>query len=115
MLGEHTEYKRLKILKNKIIALKRIIGRNFDDKEVQEDISKFSYKVQNNNNRPQIEVISNGIKTYAPEEILAKVLAKLKQSEESFLQQKKKYLSLFLLILQKGKKQTTKMLEKSQD
>ena len=70
-----------------IYAIKRIIGRNFNDKEVQEDLKKFSYKVVDNNNRPQIEVNSNGIKKYSPEEISAKVLAKLKQSAESFLQQ----------------------------
>ncbi len=47
-VGEQTEYKRLKDPKNKIYAIKRIIGRNFNDKEVQEDINKFSYIVKNN-------------------------------------------------------------------
>ena len=88
-VGEQAEYKRLKDPKNKIYAVKRIIGRNFNDKEVQEDINKFSYTVKSTlNNRPEIEVNSNGIKTYSPEEISAKILAKLKQSAESFLQQK---------------------------
>ena len=68
-------------------AVKRIIGRNFDDKEVQEDINTFSYKVINDNNRPQIEINSNGIKKYSPEEISAKVLSKLKQTAETFLGQ----------------------------
>ena len=86
-VGEQTEYKRLKDPKNKIYAVKRIIGRNFNDKEVQEDINKFSYIVRNYNGRPQIEVNSNGLKKYFPEEITAKILAKLKQSAESFLQQ----------------------------
>ncbi len=86
-VGEQTEYKRLKNPKNKIYAVKRIIGRNFDDKEVQEDINKFSYTVRNDKGRPQIVVDSNGIKKYSPEEISAKVLAKLKKSAESFLQQ----------------------------
>ena len=86
-VGEQTEYKRLKDPKNKIYAVKRIIGRNFNDKEVQEDINKFSYIVRNYNGRPQIEVNTNGLKKYFPEEITAKILAKLKQSAESFLQQ----------------------------
>ena len=86
-VGEQTEYKRLKNQKNKIYSIKRIIGRDFDDKEVQQDIKNFSYKVTNNKGRPQIEVDSNGIKKYSPEEISAKVLFKLKQSAESFLQQ----------------------------
>ena len=87
-VGEQTEYKRLKNPKNKIYAVKRIIGRNFGDKEVQEDINKFSYTVQNDKGRPQIQVDSNGIKKFYPEEISAKILSKLKQSAESFLQQK---------------------------
>ena len=56
-VGEQTEYKRIKNPKNIIYAVKRIIGRDFDDKEVQEDINNFSYKViRDLNGRPQIEV-----------------------------------------------------------
>jgi molecular chaperone DnaK (HSP70) len=87
-VGEQTEYKRLKDPKNKIYAVKRIIGRNFDDEEVQEDIRSFSYKIVSDYlGRPVIEVNSNGIKRYSPEQIAAKILAKLKQSAESFLGQ----------------------------
>ena len=87
-VGEQTEYKRLKDPKNKIYAVKRIIGRNFDDEEVQEDIRAFSYKIVCDHlGRPVIEVNSNGIKRYSPEQIVAKILAKLKQSAESFLGQ----------------------------
>ena len=70
--GEQSEYKRLKDPKNKIYAVKRIIGRNFDDKEVQNDINKFSYIVENDNGRPKIVVNSNGIKKFSPEEISRK-------------------------------------------
>ena len=109
-VGEQTEYKRLKDPRNKIYAVKRIIGRNFDDREVQEDISKFSYIVKNDGfNRPKIEVNSNGIKTYSPEEISAKVLAKLKQSAESFLQQKiKKVVITVPAYFTERQKQATK-------
>jgi len=108
-VGEQTEYKRLKDPKNKIYAVKRIIGRNYDDKEVQEDISKFSYIVKNDSNRPKIEVNSNGIKRYSPEEISAKVLAKLKQSAESFLQQKiKKVVITVPAYFTERQKQATK-------
>ena len=86
-VGEQTEYQRLKDPRNKIYAVKRIIGRNFNDKEVQEDIKKFTYNVQNDNNRPQIIVDSNTIKKYSPEEISAKILNKLKRSAEEFLGQ----------------------------
>ena len=87
-VGEQNEYKILKDPKNKIYAVKRIIGRNYDDKEVQEDLKHFSYKVISNLlGNPVIEVNSNGIKRYSPEQISAKILAKLKQSAESFLGQ----------------------------
>ena len=84
-VGEQTEYQRLKDPRNKIYAVKRIIGRNFNDKEVQEDINKFTYNIIDDNNRPQIVVDSNGIKEYSPEQISAKVLSKLKKSAEEFL------------------------------
>ena len=108
-VGEQTEYKRLKDPKNKIYAVKRIIGRDFDHKEVQEDIKKFSYKVTNNNGRPQIEVNSNGIKKYSPEEISAKILAKLKRSAEAFLQKEiKKVVITVPAYFTERQKQATK-------
>ena len=55
-VGEQTEYKRLKDPKNKIYAIKRIIGRNFNDKKVQNDINNFTYIVKNNKGRPQMEL-----------------------------------------------------------
>ena len=108
-VGEQTEYKRLKDPKNKIYAVKRIIGRDFDHKEVQEDINNFSYRVINNEGRPQIEVNSNGIKTYSPEEISAKVLVKLKKSAEAFLQREiKKVVITVPAYFTERQKQATK-------
>ena len=86
LVGEQTEYKILEDPSNKIYAIKRIIGRDFADKEVQEDISNFAYIIKNDNGRPQIEVNSKGIKAFSPEEISAKILAKLIKSAEKFLQ-----------------------------
>ena len=69
------------------MPLKELL-ENYDDKEVQEDLKHFSYKVINDPlGRPVIEVNSNGIKKYSPEQISAKILSKLKQSAESFLGQ----------------------------
>lgn len=83
--GEETEYKKLDNLKNKIYAIKRIIGRNFYDRDVQEDINRFSYTVKNNKGNPEVEIISNERRVYSPEQISAKVLAKLKESAEKYL------------------------------
>ena len=87
-VGEQTQYLPFPDPKNKVYAVKRIIGRKFKDKEVQDDISRFSYKVENNKGRPQIVINTNGNEErYSPEEISAKVLEKMKESAESFLQQ----------------------------
>ncbi len=109
-VGEQTEYRRIKDPKNKIYAVKRIIGRNYDDQDVQEDIKNFSYKVISDNiGRPMIEVNSNGIKRYSPEQISAKILAKLKQSAESFLGQKiKKVVITVPAYFTERQKQATK-------
>ena len=86
-VGEETQYILLPDPKKKVYAIKRIIGRKFKDKEVQEDISHFSYKIQNYNGRPQIVIKSNrSIELFSPEEICSKILSKLKQSAENYLQ-----------------------------
>ena len=109
-VGEQTEYKRIKDPKNKIYAVKRIIGRNYNDVEVQEDIKNFSYRIiSDNNGRPLIEVNSNGIKKYSPEQISAKILNKLKESAESFLGQKiKKVVITVPAYFTERQKQATK-------
>ena len=109
-VGEQTEYKRIKDPKNKVYAVKRIIGRNYNDVEVQEDIKNFSYRIiSDNNGRPLIEVNSNGIKKYSPEQISAKILNKLKESAESFLGQKiKKVVITVPAYFTERQKQATK-------
>ena len=93
LVGKQTKYKTLKNPKNIVYAVKRIIGRNFDDEEVQKDIKElFTYKVINVKGMPKIEInYSNGKKDeiYSPQEISAKVLAKLKQSAEVYLDNRK--------------------------
>ena len=86
-VGEQIQYVPFPNPKNKVYAVKRIIGRKFKDKEVQDDINRFSYKVENNKGRPQIVINKNkNEERYSPEEISAKVLAKLKESAEIYLQ-----------------------------
>lgn len=66
---------------NTVSSVKRLIGRKFD--EVKEEIKNFPYKVTaNSNGEPEIEM---GGKKYAPAQISAMVLAKMKKTAEEYL------------------------------
>lgn len=66
-----------------IYAAKRLIGRRFEDKEVQEAIKKSPFKiVKAENGDAAIEI--DGEK-YAPSQISSFVLGKLKEAAESYL------------------------------
>ncbi|KAK3809260.1 MAG: heat shock protein 70 family [Benniella sp.] len=74
---------------NTIFDARRLIGRRFDDKDVQNDIKHFPFKVKNKAGAPVIEVQVKGEpKTFTPEEISAMVLGKMKEIAESYLSKK---------------------------
>lgn len=73
-----------------IFDVKRLIGRKFDDPEVQRDIKFLPYKVVNKEGKPYIQVtIRDGeIKVFSPEEISAMILGKMKETAEAYLGKK---------------------------
>ena len=68
---------------NTLFAVKRLIGRRFDDDVVQRDMSMVSYKIVKADNG-DAWVEANG-KSMAPPEISARVLMKMKKTAEDYL------------------------------
>lgn len=65
---------------------RRLIGRKFDDKDVQRDIKNFPFQVANKDGKPVIKVdVKGSPRTFAPEEISAMVLGKMKEIAEGYL------------------------------
>jgi len=72
--------------KNTIFDVKRLIGREWSDKTVQNDIKLFPFSLLNKNNKPHVKVdTGNGDKVFTPEEVSAAVLSKMKSTAEEYL------------------------------
>ena len=81
----NTAKNQLKEFENLIYNVKRLIGRNFTDKEIQEDIELLTYEVENDGKNKPLLSVKNRKEKYYPEEISAMILKKLKEDAESYL------------------------------
>src|SRR5690349_2906816 len=69
--------------KNTLFAVKRLIGRKFEEKEVQKDIKLMPYRIERaDNGDAWVEVRGKKI---APPQISAEVLRKMKKTAEDYL------------------------------
>ena len=76
---------------NTIYGAKRILGKRFDDKQLQNDTKNFPFKIINKDNKPMIEVnYKNEVKLVSAEEISAAVLSAMKKTAEDYLGQEVK-------------------------
>lgn len=74
---------------NTIFDAKRLIGKSFNDSQLQSDIKHFPYKVINKSNKPVFQVEFRGeTKEFSPEEIGSMVLTKMKEIAEAFIGEK---------------------------
>jgi len=76
--------------KNTVFDAKRLIGRQFSDKEVQSDMKQFPFEVvSGRNGKPEISVEYKGErKQFLPEEVSSMVLLKMKEVAEAYLGEK---------------------------
>lgn len=82
LVGQVARRQQVTNPKNTIYEVKRLIGRRWEDKEVQRDIKLMGYEMVKSGNAVKVKM---GDKEYSPEEVSAMVLGKLKTDAEAFL------------------------------
>lgn len=85
LVGQVANRQRVTNPTNTIFGVKRLIGRNFSDKEVQRDLELMPYKISKAGTGVKVEMSGKG---YSPEEVSAMILSKLKADAEAFLGEK---------------------------
>ncbi len=82
LVGQVAQRQRVTNPKNTIYGVKRLIGRKWDDKEIQKDLDIMPFKITKKNGGVAVEM---GDKDYTPEEVSAMILGKIKADAEAFL------------------------------
>jgi heat shock protein 5 len=66
-----------------VYVIKRLVGRKFEDKEVQRDMKYVPYKIISKSGKPYVSIETTaGQKTLSPEEVSAMILVKMKEVAE---------------------------------
>jgi molecular chaperone DnaK len=82
LIGQVARRQQVTNSKNTIYEVKRLIGRNWNDQEVQRDLKLMGYEIVKSGNGVKVKMAD---KEYSPEEISAMILGKLKADAEAFL------------------------------
>ncbi|HSX36399.1 MAG TPA: molecular chaperone DnaK [Patescibacteria group bacterium] len=82
LVGQVARRQQVTNSKNTIYEVKRLIGRRWEDKEVQRDLKLMGYEIVKSGQAVKVKM---GDKEYSPEEVSAMILGKLKADAESFL------------------------------
>src|SRR5665213_2698057 len=82
LVGQVARRQQVTNSKNTIYEVKRLIGRRFEDKEVQRDLKLMGYEIVKSGQAVKVKM---GDKEFSTEEISAMILTKLKTDAEAFL------------------------------
>ena len=85
LVGQVAQRQRVTNPKNTIYGVKRLIGRKWSDKEVQNDHDIMPFEIVKKGDGVAVTL---GDKDYTPEEVSAMILSKIKADAEAFLGEK---------------------------
>ncbi len=85
LVGQVAQRQRVTNPKNTIYGVKRLIGRKFNDEEVQKDKDIMPFEIVKKGDGVAVKM---GDKDYTPEEVSAMILSKIKADAEAFLGEK---------------------------
>jgi len=89
LIGEAAKNQASLNPENTVFDVKRLIGRRFDDAEVQRDKKLYPYTIINREGKPYVQVKVKGEdKVFSPEDISAMILGKMKEVAEVYLGRK---------------------------
>lgn len=79
LVGQSAKRQAVTNSKNTVYAVKRLIGRKFEDEEVQKDEKNAPFDIVKSGNAVKVKIAD---KEYSPEEVSAMILSKLKKDAE---------------------------------
>lgn len=89
LVGDAAKYQAAQNPENTIYDVKRLMGRKFTDKDVQQDIKHLPFNVINKDGKPAIRVkVSGEDRTFTPEEVSGMILGKMKEIAEGYIGRK---------------------------
>ncbi|BEI86206.1 hypothetical protein CcaverHIS002_0604930 [Cutaneotrichosporon cavernicola] len=89
LIGEAAKNQAPQNPENTVFDAKRLVGRQFKDRDVQRDMKHWPFKIVNKGGSPMIEIDNKGtLKEFTPEEISAMILTRMKETAEAYLGEK---------------------------
>ncbi|KAF9973314.1 Major heat shock 70 kDa protein Bb [Actinomortierella ambigua] len=74
---------------NTVFDLMHIVGRRYDDPEIQARMKRWPFQIVNRDLQPFIQVkVKNQVKVFSPQEMSSKIVLKMKETAEGYLQRK---------------------------